>query len=475
VIQEMAVSSNVLIICGHDVMRWERFSETLWAIVSLAPDLSGPSTESLVLFKRRLNIHMSISRSGTRSLADLVANVRIMTATDPKDMVYAILGLADNVWADQSRHPVTLPDYSPLTSVLDVYRDLVEHAIANGSLDIICMQRLYDRLEDGTWPSWVSDWSSSGVGTHSLKGNYHGFNMVERGCLINKPLIEKYNGLKELNAGLDGSWRAAGESLPIARVTKSPPVLHATGIFVDSISELGNAFEFGDFRLLLCDFSSWDELILNTLGTRSTSHEQSGTDAFTVLDECHKFCLSRGVVFQETFYKIVKVAYKFTRFWQRDRFRSKLLRNRLIGEEKYIGGDTISEAYTRTLFLDRVLTSDRTSSEGYEFMKSGRWQDIVSSGGPTDDIAEALNTVRANVLHRKLIISDRGYIGLGPIVARKSDMICILYGCSVPVIIRKVGDHYLFIGECYVQGLMDGQALELLKQGKAREVMFDLH
>ena len=126
-------------------------------------------------------MHMFISRSGTRSLADLVANVRIVTATDLKDMVYAILGLADNVWADQSRHPVTLPDYSPLTSVLDVYRDLVEHAIANGSLDIICMQRLYDRLEDGTWPSSVPDWSSSGVGTHSLKGNYHGFNMVERG------------------------------------------------------------------------------------------------------------------------------------------------------------------------------------------------------------------------------------------------------------------------------------------------------
>jgi len=420
---------------------------------------------------------MFVSQSGTRSLADLVANILIMTATDPKDMVYAILGLADNAWANQSRHPVTLPDYSPLTSVLDVYRDLVEHAIANGSLDIICMQRLYDRLEDGTWPSSVPDWSSSGVGTHSLKGNYHGFNMVERGCLINKALLEKYNGLKELNAGLraNGSWRAAGESLPIARVTKSPPVLHTTGIFVDSISELGNAFEFGDFRLLLCDFSSWDELILNTLGARSTSHEKSETEVFTVLDECHKFCLSRGVVFQETFYKIVKGVYKFTWFCQRKRFRSKLLRNRLIGEDRYIRGGTISEAYTRKIFLDRVLTSDRTSSEGYEFMKSGRWRDRVSLGGPTDDIAEALNTVRANVLHRKLIISDGGYTGLGPNVARKSDMICVLYECSVPVIIRKVGDHYLFIGECYVQGLMDGQALELLKQGKVREVMFDLH
>ena len=108
-------------------------------------------------------------------------------------------------------------------------------------------------------------------------------------------------------------------------------------------------------------------------------------------------------------------------------------------------------------------------------MKSGRWREVIEGEGPTGYIAEALNTVRSNLLHRNLIISERGYIGLGPIVTRKSDMICILYGCSVPVILRKVGDHYLFIGECYVQGLMDGQALELLQMGTAREVKFDLH
>jgi hypothetical protein len=303
---------------------------------------------------------------------------------------------------------------------------------------------------------------------------------VERGCLINKPLIERYNGLKGLNEGSKskGSWRAAGESLPIAKVTKSPPILHTQGIFVDSIANIGNAFRFGDPRLLLCDFSSWDELILNTLGARSTSHIQNEADIFAVIDECHQFCLSRGVVFQETVYKIIKILYKIDSWSlcrQRKRFRSKILQDRPIGENRYIGGGTISEAYARTLFLDRVLSIERTSSEGYEFMKSGTWREILERGEPTGYIAEELNKVRANLLHRNLLISDRGYIGLGPIAARKSDMICVLYGCSVPVILRKVSGYYIFIGECYVQGLMDGQALELLKKGIVKEIKFNLH
>jgi hypothetical protein len=44
-------------------------------------------------------------------------------------------------------------------------------------------------------------------------------------------------------------------------------------------------------------------------------------------------------------------------------------------------------------------------------------------------------------------------------------MICIIFGCSVPVVLRKVSadgrnSHFEFIGECYVHGMMDGEALE---------------
>jgi hypothetical protein len=46
--------------------------------------------------------------------------------------------------------------------------------------------------------------------------------------------------------------------------------------------------------------------------------------------------------------------------------------------------------------------------------------------------------------------SESGHCGLVPGHARKGDLICVLFGCDVPVIIRKVEEHYIFIGESYV-------------------------
>lgn len=47
-------------------------------------------------------------------------------------------------------------------------------------------------------------------------------------------------------------------------------------------------------------------------------------------------------------------------------------------------------------------------------------------------------------------------------------MIAILYGCSVPVVLRRNPDpkslHYTFIGGCYIHGMMDGEAIDLQEQ-----------
>jgi hypothetical protein len=59
--------------------------------------------------------------------------------------------------------------------------------------------------------------------------------------------------------------------------------------------------------------------------------------------------------------------------------------------------------------------------------------------------------------------SKKRLFGLAPTSAQEGDLICILFGCSVPVILRRVGppdDHfYYLIGEAYVHGIMDGEAL----------------
>ena len=46
--------------------------------------------------------------------------------------------------------------------------------------------------------------------------------------------------------------------------------------------------------------------------------------------------------------------------------------------------------------------------------------------------------------------------------AREGDLICTLYGGQVLCVLRKHGpDEHLFIGECYMHGLMDGEAFEI--------------
>jgi hypothetical protein len=41
------------------------------------------------------------------------------------------------------------------------------------------------------------------------------------------------------------------------------------------------------------------------------------------------------------------------------------------------------------------------------------------------------------------------------------DTICILLGGCVPFVLRDTGDGYFkFIGECYIHGIMDGEAMD---------------
>lgn len=45
------------------------------------------------------------------------------------------------------------------------------------------------------------------------------------------------------------------------------------------------------------------------------------------------------------------------------------------------------------------------------------------------------------------MISTKGYIGMVPAETQPGDMICVLHGCSLPVILRGVGEHFIFVGE----------------------------
>ena len=139
-------------------------------------------------------------------------------------------------------------------------------------------------------------------------------------------------------------------------------------------------------------------------------------------------------------------------------------------------------AYWRTLVADRGpngrATPDfypvacRDQANRYVFVTNHyKW----NLGTPLTKAHDALvskfvQRVQEVVLNRRLIKTKRGRLGLAPCRAKKGDLVCVLFGCSVPVLLRQHKDadtlekYFRIIGECYIHGIMDGQAVEMARR-----------
>ena len=69
---------------------------------------------------------------------------------------------------------------------------------------------------------------------------------------------------------------------------------------------------------------------------------------------------------------------------------------------------------------------------------------------------------------RRFCATIDGRIGLVPRSAAAADVICVLYGGRVPFVLRPCEKGYTLIGECYIHGLMNGEAMDM-KQSGSRE------
>ena len=81
--------------------------------------------------------------------------------------------------------------------------------------------------------------------------------------------------------------------------------------------------------------------------------------------------------------------------------------------------------------------------------------DLASLPDP-DMVAEA-HIIREATMLRRLIWTQRGYVGLAPAGVQTDCIICILAGCRVPLVLQRVSNDYKLIGECYILGIMDGE------------------
>jgi hypothetical protein len=128
-----------------------------------------------------------------------------------------------------------------------------------------------------------------------------------------------------------------------------------------------------------------------------------------------------------------------------------------------IANDNIVSTFVQSLLCGRFSPQERLNDshvEGILASFNARLPLVYLDRFPT--------AFESGIRRRKLIITKDGNIGAAPAETKVSDLVCVLYRCSVPAVLRPItgADEFTFIGECYVHGFMDGEAVAGLETGE---------
>ncbi|KAF2757536.1 hypothetical protein EJ05DRAFT_511333 [Pseudovirgaria hyperparasitica] len=107
---------------------------------------------------------------------------------------------------------------------------------------------------------------------------------------------------------------------------------------------------------------------------------------------------------------------------------------------------------------------------------------LLESKKKLQHVRKFLERVRSIVWERVIFEADpmskqsnrESLFGLGPATTLTNDIVCILFGCTVPVILREQKDehdevYYEFVGEAFVYGMMDGEAVTSMSEEELQE------
>ena len=167
---------------------------------------------------------------------------------------------------------------------------------------------------------------------------------------------------------------------------------------------------------------------------------------------------------------------------------------RSVREERhalYPTGESIDEAFALTLTVaeEPLFTEEAGTYHAIDFqhfcislyeqtlsslIDKGRIDDIERLGieweaeyqrlknlvGTHVESPTFLSDLGSGCLGRKLFSTFSGHIGLGDVTLEPGDLVCVFLGGTTPFIIRPVDQKYKFVGECYLHGIMQGEALE---------------
>lgn len=360
--------------------------------------------------------------SSKPTILELALQLVKRNATQPHDLVYALLGLA--------RSDI-VPDYE--AQIADVFVAVSEeHIRQSGNLLPLSFGGARKSTELKDLPSWVVDLSIPKTRTD--------------------PNPKALDWLAQIP-----HFSASGKLSQETQVAIIDRQLFLSGIYVDRIQATSHQIRFEGgglpniFTLCSCD-------LVDEQTSHSELHKDQPVTSWISTPELRGSPYSRGGTRINAWWRTMLRDHGWGSAKTQRATDRHLSTVAILNEFWATGQDDSSENISD--YLGKSVGVDMS------FFKSGTSEsDILTNSLLIPTIHEHLIVT---LRKKKVFLTEEGYLGIASREIRDQDEIFILPGSAVPIVLRPINlnnsvkdekAHYKVVGDCFIHGFMDGEAI----------------
>jgi hypothetical protein len=430
VVQEVFVArEDPVVCCGHECASWESVTTTL---LQVCWDELGQDRASRVLEDPTSLLHFALLRAKKRStqkktLESLLKATANRRATKPHDHVYALFGLA---YDDTEQHLQPEIDYS-LPEYAVFQHTMVTVFNSRQDLDwlLLAARGQSGPRPQGTLPSWCVDFSAKDW-PHEAS---------HRGWSVNA--VENRQGNREEHGATAGREMA--------------PVIH---------DRASGTIKISGTRIGLVKFAHM----------ATTAALRTVRDSGQMPDDA-----DRTAIMQTSVDSLIKDIGTFI-IYSEGALESRLDQGDSI--IKFASGDIWKIASSGKTFESLVTRGDRRNvnqfssrADGYALLEkfadklhplwsvmTHKWNELLPKEpeGFTETALGCYLKIAYDTAGKCYFTTDAGYIGLAGHKVEEGDVVCILFGCKLPAILRPQPDgSFTLVTYTYTHDVMDGEFL----------------
>lgn len=360
-------------------------------------------------------------------------------AIDQRDKVYALLGLA--LECSDAMPDALKPDYT--LDVAQLYQKVTYFLLqCSNSARTTLAIRTRTRGTTGSltraerqhnlpgMPSWTPDWSD--------------FKVLNNGIRTSLAWVHYMGGVQPPHLGYPKHFSAAGGLTATIYDGQDPGILRLDGILCTRVSEVlrfpHNGSTNQEFGQMLSDN------IAHVWGSCTAAQVKSIVDIETWLTRFIRTTTAdQHQLTGRSFEQGIRDGMAFL----------LTILGHVDGQEAQVS------------FPDHIF-----HGEGAEEEKKHSLTELLRCMSKGGDAEHYTVLARNYCFNRSFILTGSGSMGLAPSDTQEGDYISVILGGDVPYIIRQSSHNWVFMGEAYVDGLMNGEAVQACRQGTAsREVL----